>query len=61
MAEWSVKGGTEEDSRVSTWGIWWKMILLTGIREAGRESVREKDTGLSSGLSLTCLDDVRER
>lgn len=47
MAEWSVR---EEDSRVSPWGIWWKMILLTEIREAERESVREKDTGLSSRL-----------
>ena len=26
-----------------------------------RESVKEKDTGLSSRLSLSCLDDVRER
>lgn len=58
MAEWSVRGGTEEDSRVSPWGIGWKMILLTEIREDGRESVREEDTGLSSGLSLRCLDDV---
>ena len=57
MAKWSVRGGTE-DSRVSPWGIGWKMILLTEIREAGRESVREEDTGLSSRLSLRCLEDV---
>lgn len=49
MAEQSIKGGTEEDSTVSTWQ---KMILLTEIREAGGESVKEKDTGLSSELSL---------